>query len=156
MSRWFASLYIVLLPTPHMEIHPEFDHLHGRFETQRSWTIDDIVHRRIMGTEIVVVVFEPRRPVLRERPFDATARGPAGAYAQSFEIERQTEPGPAVERSDDAILVAGPGDAALGIEQPVIGRIADPGGQRRHEIGFHANKGRVRRTVRKRHQAAAR
>src|ERR1700682_3716019 len=57
MSRWFASLYIVLLPTPHMEIHPEFDHLHGRLETQGSWTIDYIVHRRGMGTETVVVVF---------------------------------------------------------------------------------------------------
>ena len=126
MSRSSERLYIDLLPAPNMEIHPELNRLHGCLETQWAWTIDGIVHRRGMATKIVVVVFEPRRPILRERPFDAGARGPAGTHAQSFEVERDRGRAQAVEVSGNAILVACPGNAALGVKQPVIGRIAQP------------------------------
>src|SRR6516165_2386997 len=112
-----------LLPTPHMEVHAELDCLHGGLEAQRSEAIHDIVHRRGVRAEIVVVVFEPRRPIRSEGPFDAGAGGPSEAIAQSFEIEwdARHDRARAAEIAGETVLAARPGNAAPGVEQPSIG-----------------------------------
>ena len=85
-------------------------------------------------------IFEPRRPMRRDRCFDAGS----GGVTQSPQERRF-----AGARGDlrERLLVIGPGEAAGRVEQPTAGSIADTaahgaGSQHRLAVGFRAERRR--------------
>src|ERR1700682_4676914 len=88
--------------------------------------------------ELIVVVFEPGRPIARECPFDTAACSNAGARVQSFKAEA----GPP-ESARDAVFVACPGGTALDVKQPAVHRISETGGYAWKEIRSRGDKRRL-------------
>ena len=80
-------------------------------------------------TEIKVVVLQSRREIARQRVFKADAAGQAGPLV--VHVERSN-------RADIGLVGdIGPGNAAFGVSQYVIKRVADATGARRHRLVRH-------------------
>ena len=88
----------------------------------------------VLGAEIVEVIFDLAREVFDQTEFDAGADGETGASVGK-DLRRGGERS---SRGEKIFCVAHvhPGAARLGVEQPVIGGIAEPPGQSGKPLGL--------------------
>src|SRR5215469_9821922 len=70
-----------------MKIEADFDDLNVLLDVQGTDGAADIVNERHPArSEAVIIIFQSDRPDIRERPFNARARGPAKSGLQPLEV----------------------------------------------------------------------
>ena len=81
-----------------------------------------------------IIVFQPHRPILRERPFVPSAEQPADVVAAIGGEVTAGERHTCRDVGDGPVVIADPAAAGLAVEQPVIDGIAEAGSNCRDPV----------------------
>src|SRR5271170_5488489 len=113
-----------------VKVHAKRDELNALFDIDRPGDAADraVDEGHIVGAEAVIVVFQSDRPILPQRPFDTSARGPADSVFRPLETV-------ILEGVEVVVFITGAGKAAFGIEHPAVPRIADACGRAHQKVG---------------------
>src|SRR3954469_17513417 len=109
----------------------------------------EAVHRARPGVEAVVIVFDHRRPVRSECPFETDAGRPAPPVRAASHIAGDAEAAAGVVDPGEigyGIFVVRKGSAALAVDQDPVPGIADATGDGRDLVGTAPRTARTRRS----------